>query len=638
MVVAALVAAAIACCTAVAALASTGEESQDSAALWELRGSQATAAFYPSMFRVWPEFRAYVRAQAAFGTNQIEMGGAPVCDSSGNLVHTRCVDCTLCEASVAALVQFSTELHTLGMNVSFGWSLAIFSEHRVLVEQAFRQMPRVDSVFFPGGDGGSLVWADVESAAVMLRKYHPDAQVWVSAQEYNATELVGFFQRLSQPATQSFLSGVVVGPHWRIPTMEIVRRMPPGYLLRQYPDICHSMQAQYAIPDWHWAWQFTHGREAINPMPLFSERIVRLRGNGSTPSHGVGAYSEGVADDLNKAIWSGIAADPRQTAAGIVEKYAQYHFSAAAAPAMASALMGLEQNWVGDISTNQHIESTLLLLQAVERLTPPDEMLTNWRLQMYLYRGYYDAFVQARFRHEQQCEQAAVHALVAATATADPAPGIKSALVHVCCVNLVPGCPTNHTGAVPNCELPPAQRAWRVRVVELHAMLNASVGTEVVQRQTKDLNLVANPHANIDNPLNDAAHLALTLATILQLKSAAAQVSAIQGLLNRTDPGPGGFYEDFGGGGSSASHLIAGPGPQEDPAYYFSPLTQAWPAKVFAIAYVDLLAFGTFKTGPDGKVNDDQEEEDSFLYYTYCHECKTRNAWPCAYTLQICLQ
>jgi len=59
-------------------------------------------------------------------------------------------------------------------------------------------------------------------------------------------------------------------------------------------QICHSRSAQYAIPDWHWAWQFTHGRQVVNPMPLMFERIVRLRGNGSTPTIGVGAYSEGV--------------------------------------------------------------------------------------------------------------------------------------------------------------------------------------------------------------------------------------------------------------------------------------------------------------------------------------------------------
>jgi hypothetical protein len=221
-------------------------------ALWALRGSQSTAAFYPSMFRTWPEFRDYVAAQAAFGTNQIEMGGAPVCDANGSIVHTRVANATLCEASVVALVQFSAELQTLGMNVSMGLPLGAFTGPQGhLLAKAWRLMPKLDSVFFPGGDGGSLVWLGVEAASIALRQYHPGVQVWVSAQEYNATELDDFFHVLSLLHTRTFVSGVVAGPHWSIPLAEIVRRVPPGYLLRQYPDICHSLQAQYAIPDWH---------------------------------------------------------------------------------------------------------------------------------------------------------------------------------------------------------------------------------------------------------------------------------------------------------------------------------------------------------------------------------------------------
>ena len=68
---------------------------------------------------------------------------------------------------------------------------------------------------------------------------------------------------MSQPATRAFLSGVVAGPHWSIPLLAIVRRLPRGYELRQYPDVCHAVEAQYALPDWHWAWQFTHGREDL---------------------------------------------------------------------------------------------------------------------------------------------------------------------------------------------------------------------------------------------------------------------------------------------------------------------------------------------------------------------------------------
>ena len=124
-----------------------------SPALWQLRGLQSTAAFFPSMFRTWAEFRRYVQAQAAFGTNQIEMGGAPVCDANGSIAHTRLVNATLCEASVEGIVNFSRELHQIGMNVSFGQSLAVFTEHKSLMERAWRLMPRVDSIFWPGGDG-----------------------------------------------------------------------------------------------------------------------------------------------------------------------------------------------------------------------------------------------------------------------------------------------------------------------------------------------------------------------------------------------------------------------------------------------------------------------------------------------------
>ena len=46
--------------------------------------------------------------------------------------------------------------------------------------------------------------------------------------------------------------------------------------------------------------------------------------------------------------------------------------------------------------------STLRSLQAAERLSGPQQRLTNWRLQMYLYRGYYDAYVQVREREREK--------------------------------------------------------------------------------------------------------------------------------------------------------------------------------------------------------------------------------------------
>ena len=140
--------------------------------------------------------------------------------------------------------------------------------------------------------------------------------------------------------------------------------------------------------DWHWAWQYTHGRQVVNPMPLMMEGIVRLRANGSTPTVGVGAYSEGVNDDLNKAVWSGIAANPSTHIEELVAQYSRYHFGADMEEPMSKLLFGLEQNWLGgDIASNTHVLSTLSVASGVlEKLN--GTWGTDWRMQMYLYRAY----------------------------------------------------------------------------------------------------------------------------------------------------------------------------------------------------------------------------------------------------------
>jgi hypothetical protein len=190
------------------------------------------------MFKTWDEFDKFTRDNAVFGTNQVELAHFDVKTA----------------AEVANLIQYSKHLNDDGVNVSFWWSLDLFTNNRAATEQAWVGMPRVDSMFFPGGDGGALVWPDIEEAAGVLHKYHPDAKVWVSAQEFNASDLTTFFAKIDTAEVRSFLHGVVVGPHWSIPTAEVAKRMPSDYPLRQYPDICHPRGAQYAISNWHWAW------------------------------------------------------------------------------------------------------------------------------------------------------------------------------------------------------------------------------------------------------------------------------------------------------------------------------------------------------------------------------------------------
>jgi hypothetical protein len=528
-------------------------------ALWEMRGHQFTAAHYGSMFRTWSEFTQYAKDQQLFGTNQIELA-----HFGGHLPNDHNPS-RGAGIIIPQLVNYSAALAALDLNVSFWWSLDIWTNGKNDTATAWQRMPRVDSIFFPGGDGGSLVWPEIEAAAAVLHRYHPNATVWVSAQEMNATALESFFKRIDSPSVRRYLNGVVIGPHWSISTAEIVERLPDKYPLRLYPDICHSRSAQFAIPDWHWKWQYTHGRQAVNPMPRMMEHIVRNRAQIGK-FRGVGAYSEGVQDDFNKAIWSGIAQDPSTTAEAIARQYCRVHFGASLEDSMTEALFGLEADWMdtnnhasrsGDIGT---VMATLERLQDAERRATPEQIETNWRLLMYLFRGYYDAYVAARHDAEQLCEDRAKEALFT-NASRTIQTSISEALP------LFERCNQPHI-------MDPVTRSWRARAIELAEMINSTVGANVVQSQASDLNLAA-----IDTPLNDATFYHKQLQQLLSSHAAntSALHMAVRQLLFWQDPGPGGYYDALGAGFSHVrpAHLVTAPGWAQSPDYYHTPLATA---------------------------------------------------------------
>src|SRR5204862_1119415 len=83
----------------------------------------------------------------------------------------------------------------------------------------FKQLPRIDAVFVPGGDPGHTqpkhLMALLEKQTANLHGWHPKAQMWVSPQSFNQQWLDEFLTILKeqQPA---WLSGVVFGPQVRI--------------------------------------------------------------------------------------------------------------------------------------------------------------------------------------------------------------------------------------------------------------------------------------------------------------------------------------------------------------------------------------------------------------------------------------
>ena len=112
-------------------------------------------------------------------------------------------------------------------------------------------------------------------------------------------------------------------------------------------------------------------------------------------SIGFGGYSEGAADDFNKCVWSALYMEPTLSAEEVASQYSAYFFNSPASPLPLSdagslLLFGLESNWVGDASENQHVKSTLAIAQSIEATAVAN---TSWRLQALIYRAYFDACV-----------------------------------------------------------------------------------------------------------------------------------------------------------------------------------------------------------------------------------------------------
>jgi hypothetical protein len=72
---------------------------------------------------------------------------------------------------------------------------------------AITGMPRLDSLFFPGGDGGQLSWPDILATGAVLRAAHKGAGAWVSAQELTTAGMEGFWGNVSAASRAKQLAG-----------------------------------------------------------------------------------------------------------------------------------------------------------------------------------------------------------------------------------------------------------------------------------------------------------------------------------------------------------------------------------------------------------------------------------------------
>lgn len=495
----------------------------------------------------------YVRDLVIFGANAVELI-PPRSDDDADSPHFPL-------PPLETMVGMSRIADDYGLDV-WVWYPALDHDYRdpATVEfalrewaEVFRQLPRLDAVFVPGGDPGhtppDVLMALLEQQTASLRRYHPQAGMWVSPQSFDREWLGLFFQLLSREQPD-WLGGVVYGPQTRVSLRELRARVPERYPIRHYPDITHCRQCQYPVPDWDVAFALTEGREPINPRPLGQAHIFRLL---QKETIGFIAYSEGCNDDVNKAVWSALGWDPDADVLEVLRDYSRYFIGEEHADAFARGLLALERNWQGPLLANESVFATLEQFQAMERAASPAVRL-NWRFQQALYRAYYDAYTRRRLLYEAELEEQATELLRRAREI-----GSLAALARAEAI---------------------LQRAvtervaldWRARLFELAEALFQSIRMQLsVERYQA---IAVGRGANLDTldvPLNNAPWLLRRFEEARALPGEADRLAAIEAILHWTDPGPGGFYDDLGNP-FRQPHLVRATGFQEDPAFLASPL------------------------------------------------------------------
>lgn len=489
-----------------------------------IRGHQLGYRTTANSYDAWtPEmYDQYIRELAIFGVNAIE--NIPFQDSDSSLMPvTREVMNhrlgEICEKYGVAYWVWTPATVDLTDPEKRAAHLA---EH----EAYYKASSNLDAVFFPGGDPGHNHPKDVllflEDISKLLAQYHPDTEIWMSLQGFDEERVEYFFDWITEHKPTWF-TGAVGGPS--SPPLPYMReRLPKEYRLRDYPDITHTVRSQYATQWIDPAYAYTSGREGANPEPVYYSTIFRAF---ARYTDGFVTYSDGMHDDVNKTVWSLLGWDVDYNVRDGLIEYCRFFFGDEVAVQAADGLYALEQNWDGPIALNGGVEATLALWQGLDRAHP--ELMENWRWQLCQLKAHYDAYIRARFIHEDQLE-ADANAVLATAAEI----GVDEAIEQATAIFAKAG--------------PESPRQdLRKAIEQICEKMFHSIGYQTSVPKYGASNSQRGAVLDfVDHPLNNRWWYEDQFSEIRGLKSKEEQLARLEILYTWENPGPGSFYDDIG--------------------------------------------------------------------------------------------
>ncbi len=519
-----------------------------------LRGHQLGYRPKTNSYDAWDveQWEQYIRDLIIFGCNAIELI-PPRSDDASDSAHfpRRPLDMMIAMSGLAAKYGLDVWVWYPAMDKDYGDEATLqfaLQEWGLVLEK----LPKLNAVFVPGGDPGHTpphqLLELLKRQIASLHQYHPRAEMWVSPQSFNRAWMDEFLSLLQKEPPQ-WLTGLVYGPQVRLSLPDLRALVPRQFPIRHYPDITHTRQCQYPVPDWDVAFAVTEARECINPRPMDEAILFRATQHDTI---GFITYSEGCNDDVNKAVWSALGWDPDVAVIDILRQYSRCYISHSGAEGFAQGLLGLERNWRGPLLANNDVEVTWQQFRDLERSATP-ERLKNWRFQQGLFRSYYDVYVRRRLLAETLLENEALDRLRRADVTGsltamDEAEQILDRALK--------------TSVAPDI---------RDRILELGAALFQSIGMQLSVHKYGAIAVDRGAALDtLDFPLNNRLWLKEQFRRIRSVSFEPQRLSALQQVIAWENPGPGGFYDDLGNSARQA-HLVRGPGLDQDPGCFRSP-------------------------------------------------------------------
>jgi hypothetical protein len=491
---------------------------------YAIRGHQIGYRNTANSWDAWNEkqYEQYIRELALFGSNSIE--NIPLQDGPPG-PHMK-----------IPREEMNIKMSQICMNYGLDYWVwtpadidlsdqAKFKEEVKVHSDFYKQCPKLDGVFFPGGDPGSNHPKDVmpflEAISVELKKYHPKAGVWISLQGFSDEQVNYFYEYLGK-YKPTWLAGVVSGPS--SPNMADTRfQLPKQYKHRHYPDLTHTVRCQYPTENWDQAFALTEGREVSNPQPFY---YAKIHNQFAPLTDGFLSYSDGVHDDINKVIWSQMACNPSKDVRAVLVEYASLFFGHSISAQVADGILALERNWVGPVEENGAIETTFAYWQNLELKNPGLQL--NWRWQQLVMRAYYDTYVKRRKIYEQKLEREANEILLNAKTI-----GINQSMELA-------------LNKVNQADKSPIYPELRQKVVDYCEALFKSIGmqTSVPKYQASGTERGAILDF-IDYPLNNRWWMEDEFKKIKKLPSEKEQLERLDIIAKWENPGPGSYYDNI---------------------------------------------------------------------------------------------